>query len=453
MLKYYGSEINGLVTSINQFIVYISLVEAGLSAAAVYALYKPLASNDFGKVNAVVSAAKQFYTKSGYIFISITIGLAAFAPVFLKPGSISPLYVGLLVLILGVNGALEFFTLAKYRVLLTADQKTHVISLATIVYLLVNTGVIVVLGSLKTDIVVLRLVALASIFLRSFILMGYVKLHYKFLNYKAQPDLAALKTRWDAFYLQILGAVQSGAPVIILTVVTADLKLVSVFVVFNMVIAGISGVLSIFMTGLAASFGEVIAKRETAVLRRAYGEFEFAYYGLIAVSYAVALVLLMPFVRLYTAGVTDAVYDVPLLGALTVANGLLYNLKTPQGMLVQSAGLFKETRVQTTIQCLIALTLGVVLTPFLGIAGVLLGMIASNLYRTIDLNWFVHRHITSLGMGPSFWRMGRVLLMMALAAGPFAWIQVAPSGYLGLAGWGVAASVWAVIMAALVGAV
>ena len=38
MLVYYGSEINGLVSSITQFITYFSLVEAGLSSAAIYAL-------------------------------------------------------------------------------------------------------------------------------------------------------------------------------------------------------------------------------------------------------------------------------------------------------------------------------------------------------------------------------------------------------------------------------
>ena len=46
MLKYYGSEINGLVSSINQFIVYFNLVEAGLSGAAIYVLYKPLAGKN-----------------------------------------------------------------------------------------------------------------------------------------------------------------------------------------------------------------------------------------------------------------------------------------------------------------------------------------------------------------------------------------------------------------------
>ena len=60
MLVYYGSEINGLISSILQFIAYFNLVEAGLSGAAIYALYNPLAQNDQGSINGIVSAAKRF---------------------------------------------------------------------------------------------------------------------------------------------------------------------------------------------------------------------------------------------------------------------------------------------------------------------------------------------------------------------------------------------------------
>ena len=184
MLKYYGSEINGLVSSINQFITYFNLVEAGLSSAAIYALYKPLAENDHKAINGVVTAAKKFYTQSGYIFVSLTIGLAVLYPWYVKSEAISPLNISLLRLILGVNGALEFFTLSKYRVLLSADQKTYVISLASIIHVTVNTLIIVILAKLRVNIVILRFVALLSIFLRSLILMIYVKSKYKFINYK-----------------------------------------------------------------------------------------------------------------------------------------------------------------------------------------------------------------------------------------------------------------------------
>lgn len=58
MLTAYGSEINGLISSILQFISYFNLVEAGLSSAAVYSLYKPIAEKDYNRINRIVVAAE-----------------------------------------------------------------------------------------------------------------------------------------------------------------------------------------------------------------------------------------------------------------------------------------------------------------------------------------------------------------------------------------------------------
>lgn len=414
MLLYYGSEINGLISSINQFIIYFNLVEAGLSSAAIYALYKPLADKDFKGINGVVSAARRFYTQAGYIFLSLTLGLTVFYPIFIKTNSISPFSVAVLVLILGANGALEFLTLAKYRVLLTADQKTYVVSIASMVHIILNTLIVVVLARLKVNIVVLRMVALLSIFLRSFILMLYVKVKYKYINYKETPQYQALNKRWDALYLQILGAIQTGAPVVILTFVSKNLKIVSVYTIFNMVIAGLNGMLSIFTSGLAASFGEVIAKKENIILRKAYSEFELFYYMLITIIYSTAFITIMPFIRIYTLGVKDINYNIPLVGFLFVINGLLFNIKTPQGMLIISAGLFKETKVQTTIQGFIVVLIGIILSPYFGIVGVLMGSILANLYRDIDLIFFVPKNITKLSVNISILRVIRVFISIII---------------------------------------
>lgn len=107
MLKYYGSEINGLISSINQFIVYFNLVEAGLSGAAIYALYKPLADNDHKAINGVVSAAKVLYPIRLYICVAYH-RAGCILSFFIKTDAITPLNVSLLVIILGTNGALEF---------------------------------------------------------------------------------------------------------------------------------------------------------------------------------------------------------------------------------------------------------------------------------------------------------------------------------------------------------
>lgn len=432
MLRYYGSEINGLVSSINQFIVYFKLVEGGLSGAAIYALYKPLAEKNYKAINGIVSAARKFYTQSGYIFISLIMGLAVFYPLFIKSETLTPLNIGLLIFILGGNGALEFFTLSKYRVLLTADQKTYVISLATTVYIIINTISIVILGAMQVNIVILRFVALLSIFLRSLILMIYSNKKYKFINYNEKPNTKALSKRWDALYMQILGAVHIGAPVVILTLITRDLKLVSLYTIFNMVTASLNGILSIFKSGLSASFGDVIARGEKDILQKSYSEFEFSYYALITIVYSIALITIMPFIRIYTSGIVDINYDVPLIGFLFVLDGLLYNLKTPQGMLVISAGMFKETRIPTTVQGAIVIIMGLILTPFIGIYGVLIASIISNLYRDIDLLFFIPKNLTKLPVLITAKRMLRVIMSVVIICLPFIlYIDINSNGYLG----------------------
>ncbi|NCB42987.1 MAG: hypothetical protein EOM59_10260 [Clostridia bacterium] len=429
MLKFYGSEINGLISSISQFIAYFNLVEAGIAGAAIYALYKPLADNDHSAINGIVCSAKKFYTLSGYIFVSLTVGLAVIYPVFVKTESLAPSFVCILVLVLGVSGALEFFTLAKFRVLLTADQKTYVISAASTLAIVLNTVLIIVLANLHVNIVVIRAISLLSVFLRSAILMVYVKVKYKYINFKEPPNDKALDKRWDALLLQILGSVQLGTPVVLATVFT-NLKMVSVYSVFNMIMGGIDGLLSIYLSGLSASFGEIIALKEKKTLQKVYKEFEYSYYCLITVVYSTAMVTIMFFIKLYTKGINDTNYNIPIIGILFVVNGLLYNLKTPQGTMIISAGLFKETKWQTISQAAIIILAGIILAPIFGLPGILIGSILSNIFRDIDLLFFVPKNVTKLRVKGTALRWLNIMVNISIIWLPFLFIKTEPQNYL-----------------------
>ena len=300
MLYYYGSEINGLISSLTQFFSYFMLVEAGLAGASIYALYKPLANRDTESINAIVTATKIFYTKAGYLFVLLTVSLAVTYPFIVKTAVLNYSETFILVFLLGVSGFIDFFTLSKYRALLTADQKMYVISIATCVHLAINTIITYMMAVIGADIIVLKTIALCSVFARTLILIIYSKKKYSYLKYDVQPDYQALNKRGDAFYLQILGALHTGAPILIITIVLQDLKLASVFAIFNMVMSGIGSLLGVFTSGLSASFGDVIARNESETLKRAYSEFELFYYCSIAIVYAVSFVLIQPFVDIYT---------------------------------------------------------------------------------------------------------------------------------------------------------
>lgn len=407
MINYYGSEVNGLVTSITQFISYFLLVEAGLSSASIFALYKPLANNDHKNISRIIVATHKFYLISGYIFLGLITILAIFYPQFANIDALSNKEIIFLILALGCNGVADFFTLGKYRAILTASQKSYVISSASIVYYIVNTVIIVSCAKIGMNVSWGRLLASSAIIFRSIILIVYVKKKFPYINFKERPNYDALDKRWAAFYNQVITAVQKGTPVIILTMMGNFIQL-SIYSIYEMVMQGVRGILDIFINGLQAGFGELIAKNESKVLGKAYNDFEFMYYSVITIVYSVASIMIIPFIRIYTKDIKDANYINVILGLLSVINSLLYNIKTPQGMMVMSAGLYKETKIQTSIQAGIIIVLGFPLAFKWGSYGILIALCLSNLYRIIDLLIFIPKYIKEIN---SFISLKRIILI------------------------------------------
>lgn len=64
-----GSEANGLISSVGQIFSYVGLLEAGIGATVIQALYKPISENNKAKINQILTASGRYYKKIGYIYI------------------------------------------------------------------------------------------------------------------------------------------------------------------------------------------------------------------------------------------------------------------------------------------------------------------------------------------------------------------------------------------------
>ncbi|MBR2353463.1 MAG: hypothetical protein IKA76_03055 [Clostridia bacterium] len=423
MISTYGSEVNGLVSSLNQFISYITLVEAGIGGAAIYSLYNPLAEEDHGRISSIVKAARNSYRQAGYIFSAGILALAVVYGVLSQSETLSFWMIFSLALLLGINGCADFFFVSGYRVLLNADQRNFIISVVSIIQTVLRTALICLLAMGKVNVIILYAIVATLVLVKIVMISAYSKKQYPYIDHTAKPDKGAMEKRWDVIYQQILGMVQSGAPTVLATILLS-LKTVSVYSVYNMVITGLNGVLGVFISGLSAGFGDLIARREKEKLKKTVSEFEVAYYFILSVVYGLAFVLMMPFVRIYTAGVTDANYILPALSVTIVLNGLLYNIKTPQSMLVISAGMYRETRWRVTIQGAIIIVCGALLGWKFGIVGIMIGSCLSNLYRTVDLLFFTPKYISHNSVARTAFRMLMVFVNIALIVLPTLFIEI-----------------------------
>lgn len=417
LLSFYGSDIFGLVTSISQFVNYFMIVEAGLATAGVVALYKPIVDNDSKSISGIVSATRKLYYSTGHIFLLLVIALALLYPLFVGLNGMSYYDVALLTLVIGAAGALDFYTMSRFRVILTAYQKVYVIAIGNIVYVVANIVITYICAKSGCSVIILKFVVLSSVLARSLFLRMYVYHHYTSIDYKAKPLMSTLNNRWDALYLQILGAIHNGTPIVLITIF-CTLTDVSVYAVFNIAIAGILGLLSLFSTSLFPSFGDIIARKDKLLLQKSFEKFEVFYYMILGIISTCLFLLLQTFVILYTEGIDgSSEYYFPLLGYMMIQNMILHNIKTPQGMLVLSAGLFKETRLQTSIQGLLAIVCGAIMGYFFGVVGVVLGIMISNFYRDIDLMVFIPKRVTGLKWSSTLKRI--IVMIVAIAISLF----------------------------------
>ena len=155
ILKYYGSEVNGLVSSITQFLGLITLCELGLGSVVQSALYKPLAINDEVGVSKIMISARRFFNRIGIIMLVYVVVLMVVLPLK-QLESFDFLTTALLVASMSITYFAQYFFGIKNHLLLNADQKSYVQLILQIVTVILNTAVCVILIVLGTIVFIIK---------------------------------------------------------------------------------------------------------------------------------------------------------------------------------------------------------------------------------------------------------------------------------------------------------
>lgn len=407
----FGSSVNGMVSSITQFIAYLNIVEAGVGGASIAALYKPLALGDTAERNAILSATSKFYTRSGFLFTILILILAIVYPL-LVGSQVDRLQSALMVLVLGITGAAEFFLIGKYRVLLTADKKVYVISLVQMCALILSTSFAVVFIKAGFGILVVKLVSALMFLARYLVLAFYVRLHYPKVNFHAEPDRQAISQSKNVLVHQIAGLIIFNSPLVIITIF-CSLKEASIYAVYAMVFTAINQLLGAFCNGMQSFLGESLVKNSINQTQRVFGLYEQIFFGVETWFYCMTYFLIIPFMRLYTIKMTDAEYIQPTLALLFVLVGVLQNMRNPAFQLSDAAGHFKQTQWRAVIEVVINIFTSVLFIFLFGFKGILVGALCSHSYRTFDIIYYVSKRILH---SPVYKSVLKIFVYIAISA-------------------------------------
>ena len=394
ILTHFGSAYNGIISSTTQFLSAISILTLGVSGSTRAALYKPLSKHDVNSVSSIVRATELYMHKVGYCLLLYIIILSILYPLFVKTG-FNYSDISLLVVAVGINSFGNYFYGTTYLALLSADQRIYISNIFSILSTILALVISIILINIGYSIQTIKLTSSIVFFLKPYIQKIYVVKFFK-LKKNCLPDNNALSKRKEVLAHSIANIVHDNTDIIVLTVF-CDVKIVSVYTIYNFIATTLKKIQTIFTNGSEAIFGNMWAKGEREDIRKGLEFYEFFIMKLVSIVFSSGIILILPFVSLYTRGVNDVEYVLPLYSIFILIAQAFYSFRAPYVSLVQGVGHYKETRSGAILEAFINIFISVILVRYLGILGVAIGTLFANIFRTIQYAIYVDNYLVNRG--------------------------------------------------------
>jgi O-antigen/teichoic acid export membrane protein len=390
ILSTYGSEVNGLLSSITQFLGFISLLDLGVGAVIQSAYYKPIAERDSYSINLIYNESKKFFSVISYILIFYVTGLCVF---FSKAADkqFDIIYIISLVTSISISLFAQYFFSIPNDLLLNADQHYYYQSNIQIVLTTINIAIGVVLIKLNTSIQIVKLLSSLIYCVKPFILYRYVKTHYQLKKEIKDSDFR-IRQKWSGLAQHCATVITNNMDVMVLTC-CSTFSQVSVYTVYNMVISGVKLLINSLSNGFFSYLGDLYAREKYSELNEKFDLFEWGISAVVTMIFSITGLLIVPFVANYTSGISDISYIQPLFAVCLTAAQAVYCFRIPYNTMICSAGHYKQTQNSAIVEILINLLISIVFVYRFGLIGVAVGTLLAMLYRTIYFICYLHFNI------------------------------------------------------------
>ncbi len=407
ILGTYGSEVNGLVNSILQFLQIIAFLELGVGAVVQSALYKPLAQKDNGGVSKIMASAQRFFNRIAAILLVYVVVLMVVYP-FIAPNDFGWLFTALLIAAISISTFAQYYFGIVDSLLLRADQRGFIQYTAQIVTTLLNTLACVILIKAGAGIHWVKLTTSLLYLLRPIVLRIYINRRYK-LNRRIKYEGEPIKQKWNGIAQHVAAVLLDVTDTIVLTVFSTYAS-VSIYSVYHLVIYGVKNLFFSLTHGVQALIGELWAKQELDELNRTFGWFEWLVHTGTVFFFGCTGMLVVPFVMVYTSGVSDAnAYIQPLFAALIVLAHAGHSLRLPYSIMILAAGHYKQTQWNYIVAALLNVGLSIALVAWKGLIGVAVGTLVAMVFQTVWMAFYISRNLNK-------WPFRRFLKQIAVDA-------------------------------------
>lgn len=391
LLVFLGSEYNGINSIISQFLTVISVMEGGLTTASLVAMMRPYQQKNTAQVNQLFAETKaRFYRVST---LALAVGIVGAIVYGFAVNTTIPDLTVILVLVVGLASTVyNIGVVTKYRLVFQAAQEEHIFAFITLGTTFAGQcGMIVALTATR-NVVIMRLVGMLGTVLSGFLARrAFLKRYPVAVNQKWDGTIRIKGTK-DVLAGKIVAAIHSASTAMFLSVFS-NAAITSVYSVYNTIIHAITAMVNICFTAPQNAIGQILQGDDNPKKQKIVLEFEYTVILILTVIFVPLSLLIVPFVKIYTQGVTDVEYVNYALAVLMIVSTYLQLIHIPAGTCIYMSGNFKSAKNIQLIALIVLLAGNLVLGKLLGMYGFLLSMMLCNAFLAVCEVLFVHTKI------------------------------------------------------------
>lgn len=384
--------LNGLFTNVLSFLAF---AELGVGTSIVFSLYSPLANDNKKNIAALMN-----FIQKAYRYIGMTVGILGLAIIPLLPYFIKDYHdvdhIVLYYVLYLANSVISYFFTYK-RSILIADQHEYISSINQFIFLVVQTILQIIFMFVVPNYAVYLIIAVFCTLFSNILISRAVDKRYPYLKMYQKEKISSeegliIRNNIVGMVGSKIGSIAVRSTDNILLSAFLGLSIVGIYSNYLLIVTSVSGVINKLLSSVTATVGNLIVDGDRNRSFFVYKTHYLLNLFIVTISATCFAVSFNPFIKVW-AGET---YILPIsVVVVIVMNYFVDQPRQTNITFINAYGLFVPNGKKSILEAILNLGFSFSFLVFfkLGISGVLLGTIVTNLILNSWWEpWLIYKH-------------------------------------------------------------
>ncbi|QGQ47216.1 lipopolysaccharide biosynthesis protein [Metabacillus sediminilitoris] len=373
-----GNEFLGLSSLFTNIIGLLSIVELGIGSAIIYSLYKPFAEDNKEKVKGYLNYYSKFYRIVGLFIFILGLLLIPFLDLFIK-NEFSILDARLYFILFLIDTVIGYFFSYKLSIINVA-QEGYKISIATTLSKLIISILQYTMLMIFPSFYLYILIQISINFLYYLIMNYYINNKYNWIKktkgFISKEEKESLIKNIKALFLHKIGGVLVLGTDNLIISYYINLTVVGIYNSYYLVIGAFQTIITSALTGVTASVGNLLTEEKTENSYSVHKRLFFLSFWIVSFITISLSNTIKQFVQLWLG--EDQILDMLTISVVLV-NFYFILMRGSVERFKEGGGIYHQDRYAPLFELVINLVASVILVNVIGLPGVFLGTLLSNI--------------------------------------------------------------------------